>query len=939
MLNKGWCPYFKKLHQPVLALGVGITLLILLASTLTSTADASPPSQADLTPTPQISETPTVATLQLESTTSYSFSLSSLGYDEITLNSPYGTARYSFILPETWALQSDGVLNLELSYSYNQVDQEGPLLFGDLTVKFDSQTLQIFPIEERTLENYQLSVPLPASLLNNPNRTQHTIDLIFNAPALCGLLTRASLIIHPVSSIWLNYDDLPVTPDLSRYPRPFYQQAFEPDLVRFVLPAQLPREDLENGLGVAAKLGDLTRNRIVISSTTDLDFTELISSDSEVASEHFIIIGQPQDNSLIPLLNELADLPVSLHQQQLGLEADGPTMIAPSDTFTYNFTVTNTIDQKVDLTLLNTPPIHTEFVDCTPKCVVNEVDSSISWDDVALAPDENQKFSLSLKATDILTSTDLVENKLTVIDAEAGPVNANTMASAAVSDVSGQEWQHIKTEEQSYFFVYDGQTIATDDGIIQEIVSPWNDDRAILILTGLNEKAVRKASQAMSSQVRLPGLKGTVAIVRDVLPPDLANREPLPTERTLADLGYDDQVVGGGVGVQPVDFYFYVPHGWQMTDESALDLYFSHSQLIDYEASGLTVLINQQPVASVTFDETTALDGHLYAPLMDADIRPGQSNRLTVAIDATVPGICNTSDQNWVLVKQKSKINLAHREETGVDLNINLYPYPFHLNPTFTDLLFVLPEVPNQVELENALRIAAALGNYTDGQIILPKAIMGDNQPDPSLEDYHIIAIGRPSRNKIIQQANQQLPQPFLAGSDQIDQHIDNVTLRLPSDIDLAYIQLLPSIWNSDRALLVITGTTDQSISRAVDVLLTRPWAMNGNLALIRDDGDIQAIDTRRLVRAGIASAIATAVPESTLTTEGEKQITTTVEIGATASPTASLPSSASSPNSPVPLSRETSYPVWLIPLVVMTSLIVVAIFAFVLWQFRRHNN
>jgi uncharacterized repeat protein (TIGR01451 family) len=513
-----------------------------------NTATPTATLQTTLAPTTTSGETPRpTSTLLVGSQPTFSVSLAELGYDEIVLDSPYDQFQYTFRLPENWAIQSDGVLDLDLSYLYEQVDgRESPPLFGELVAKLDGQTLDVLPIGNAKLENLRWSVALPASLLDNPDRMRHVLELTFDAGLLCDIPHKARLTIHPTSSILLTYELRSLVLDLGHYPRPFYQQAFEPDLVRFVLPSQPTASDLSNAVAVAAKLGDLTGGSVVISATAASDLIGLIGSSSDVFGAHLIVIGRPQDNQLLSVLNEEADLPARLYQGQVALTLQGPATIAPGEVFTYTFTVTNTTGQAVDLSLVDPLPPDTDFVACTGGCVKTDEDRSITWNDSRLVPDEGIDLSLTLVASDVLTG-DLVENVVTVDDAGLGPLNAGTLTSTVVTTPGTGELRSVVLDQENYFFVYDGRAVAEGDGLVQEILSPWNENRAVLIITGLSDEAVRKASQAMSSETRFPGMNGPLALVQSALTrAEINEATPPVVEMTLADLGYSDQVVRGG---------------------------------------------------------------------------------------------------------------------------------------------------------------------------------------------------------------------------------------------------------------------------------------------------------------------------------------------------------------------------------------------------------
>ncbi len=908
----------------VWVIGAVVLLSLLSVSAVTHAAaalpDTLPPQDARAAPALQSTATP-AATIQVGPTATYSFTLAALDYGESTLDSPYDRADYSFRLPEGWVIQEDGVLDLDLSYVYNQINAEAyPALFGDVTVALDGETLEIFALEERELERYRLQVALPLSMLAGPG-SWHTISILFDAGFLCEVPHQAKLVIHPSSSVTLSYSQHPLELDLSRYPRPFYQQAFESDSVRFVLPAQLSTDGLASDvLAVAAKLGSLTGDRLVISATTDIELDSLLSADPTAFDEHLIVMGRPQDNQLIPRLNDTLDMPVSLHQQQLDFVAQGPAAVAPGDTVSYLFTVTNTMDRDVELSVIDVLPAYTEFVDCAPDCAQDGDARVVSWDAELLEPDEAINLSLTLQAADVLTGTEL-DNTVTVLETEAGPTNAGTLMTTVVADSSGSQPRVLAVEAGDYFFVYDDKAVAEGDGIVQEVLSPWSPNRAILIITGLSDEAVRKASQAMSSEARFPGMSGPVALVRSaLLPSEVSDPTPVTVEVTFEDMGYGDQVIYGATR-QSTSYWFDLPP-WQPSDDASIDLYFSHSELIIYEDSGLTLLLNGDPIASVALSDETAKDGHAHISLANVKARSGRSNRLSVQVDMALPGgVCANpnSEEAWFLIQDRSKVFWPRGVVAqGLGLDLSYFPYPFHTNRALTDVLFALPESPAVGDWENALRLMASLGNYASGQTTLPAALIGHPTSVEDLRDFHIIAIGRPSRNALIQEINDLLPQPFMPGLDEIEQRLDDVVFRLPPGLDLGYLQLIPSPWNETRAFLSITGTTDGSVGQAARVLADSPWRVNGDLALITDDR-VSNIDTRGLVSGGVAMNVVAAVPEMTPAAATETPTTSPT-------PTTLLPSPTSITSESEPVSNGSERPDWLVPLIVVNGAVIIGV-------------
>jgi uncharacterized repeat protein (TIGR01451 family) len=862
----------------------------------------------------QVTVTPTVSIGGPSST--FQITLAELDYEEEVLDSPYDATEYTLHLPEGWELGEGSVIELDFSYTYNRIGSPEtetlPSLFGDIIVVVDRQTQLVFPIEEATLEHSHLRINLPLPLLNDPARNVHSIEVTLDASPICEIPHIAHLIIHPTSLFSLVYNQLPVTADLALYPRPFYQRAFfESDQVRFVLPAQPAEAELAGAVAVAARLGELTY-RMIISGTTDLELLDRLEA-GEAPHEHLIVIGKPESNEVILKLNQLGVLPVPLQERQLSLAGEGLAVVTPGGILTYTLTLANTTQDTVSsLSLSDALPAHTHLVACSPPCTEGMEGREVNWSIPSLEAGEALSYALELRLSEVISDS-TVENTVTLLDAASNPQNVNTLTttiSSAPLPESGPN-SSVSTED-GYFFLQGDRAVPEGDGIVQEIVSPWDRSKAILVITGLDDEAVYKASQAMSFESHFPGMKGPLALIREVRLLPESPPESRAADLTFADLGHEDRVLWGAT--QNAWYYFDIPWGWELTKAAYLELHLSHSQTIRYEGSWLTVFFNYKPLATISLSDETLPGGKLRVELPASVAEPGQTNEIRIEIEMQPLEKCSDVAM-WSMISSESLLHLDHTVQADQILDLDFYPIPFNRRPDLSDVLFVLPAMPQTEEWENTLQLAAALGSAAGGSRFVPAVASGEAWPETELGGYHLLAIGRPSRNPLLQRVNAQLPQPFLPGSDRIEQRVDEVILRLPADVSLGYVQLIPSPWNESQALLAVTGTSDEGVTWATRSLLNSSLRqqLEGDLALIRDQ-EIQALDTRKLTRGELGTAVSTAVPELTLV----------VTVTPTATPTRLAVPTAM----PAAQSSEKTRPGWLIPLVVVTILTVVIIFA-----------
>ncbi len=885
-----------------------------------------------------------------------------LGYNEVVLESPIAQEEYIFRLPKSWRVIDDSYLELKFSYFFTRLEQpEGAELsgFGQLSVSMDGTLLAVYVLDAAALERQSLRVDFPPELLNKQPGQRHEIIVALDAWFLCDAAHKGELIVHPDSTLFLSYILTPPVLDLADYPSPFSQNAFDLDYVRFILPAQPSEAELRTATTVAAGLGDLAGSNMVISATTDADWLRLVEA-GQTTADHLFVIGQPDRNHFIPWLgeNEAISLPVSIHHRTWGLSTLGPKAVIPGDTFTYVLNVTNTMVARTRaLTLTNYLPYLTDLVSCDPECIESPIaeginaavpmgsddQHTVSWPLPLLALGEHTTFSITLRLRDIqsLSSTfPLLENMAVLVDETPMPVNMSSLSTRAGNE-SIKELV-ASSVQSDYFFTRDGYPVAESDGILQEILSPWDSQQAILMITGLSDEAVHKAAHALGLDAGLPDMEGPAALIREVQPSPPVT-ETWSADFTLDDLGYGDRI---GYGIYPrspsLDYWFDVPRGWYYTNESYLSLHFAYSGAIDVQNSSLTVLLNNDPLSTIPFSQISTTEQSLRFAIPGTMFSPGASNKLSIQSNLHIASSneCQNFDftQAWVKVFEDSQLHLGVRAEERVDvLALSYFPSPFDERPDLSNLLFVLPSDPGATEVESLLLMAARLGRSTKFEEANASVSLG-TPPDILLQNHHIIAIGRPTRNPWFQDFNTLLPQPFIPSTDKVENRIGEVILRLPPDLLLGYVQELPSPWNEALSLLVVTGTRDEAVTWAAYMLNRQSSRFRGNLALVREGAagmEVHSLDTRRLTSSGQETALLTAVPELT---------------PATATPTATLALDGEVNNSSITptltvtpagerLSNTTvgeGLPVWVTIFIGVTGVTVIVIFALVLWRLRR---
>lgn len=386
--------------------------------------------------------------------------------------------------------------------------------------------------------------------------------------------------------------------------------------------------------------------------------------------------------------------------------------------------------------------------------------------------------------------------------------------------------------------------IPDDHGVLLEMTSPWNPRRMVLGVMGRTWAGVFKAGAALNRPVSFPGFKGQTAVIEKLFDPDELEAGPPVADRTLEDLGYWDTVV---CGTRPDShrFFFYLPGFWQMSDDPSLKLFFTHSEILSGTVSALSVHLNDVPIGSTLLDPSNSTDGLLEVELprwLIQDVK----NTIQIVVDMSMGEdecLYWRSDQVWTVISRKSVLHLPY-EPKPVELDLANLFRPFTDEPNLGDMCIVLPEALGPVERDALLNLAVRLGAAAGGTCL---ALCVDEPGNVDFElkrNNHIVAIGRPSTNSIIREVNDRLPQPFLPDSDEPSQIHNPAVLVFDPQRSVGFVQLMASPWNPDKVLLVVTGTDDEGVVEAVDLLLNSAGSLEGNVAMIEDDS-LTTIDTR----------------------------------------------------------------------------------------------
>lgn len=420
---------------------------------------------------------------------------------------------------------------------------------------------------------------------------------------------------------------------------------------------------------------------------------------------------------------------------------------------------------------------------------------------------------------------------------------------------------------------FDAPGATPADGILQMIVSPWNAERVVLLVSGGSNEGVLKAARALSAvPARING-RPDVAVVRDLpnAPADMA----LAIDQRFSDLGLEPRVLRDRVGT--FDLKFNLPPGQQIDEGAYLDLTFNHAATVDFGQSSLSVGLNGVPIGSVRFSDETTRVTTSRITIPPSAARSG-ANVLTIQTNLAPRSLCTDSRtiDLWTTIWPESALHLPMKPaaaEPRRTFNLSSYPLPFTLHPGLATTAFVLPQRAPAAWNAAAL-LAFQIGRQTRDAILQPLVVFADNVPSDVRVSRDLLIVGRPSALPILTDLGDVLPAPFDANSDAPRSIDAPVVYRVPPDASVAYLQMVAAPWNPERVVVAALGSDDAGIEQAALMLIDprQRARLAATLAIVDPQQRVTLGHGRAVITGAAPTPVVTATPIATPTAQPTAQ-------------------------------------------------------------------
>jgi hypothetical protein len=175
--------------------------------------------------------------------------------------------------------------------------------------------------------------------------------------------------------------------------------------------------------------------------------------------------------------------------------------------------------------------------------------------------------------------------------------------------------------------------------------SPWNPARALLLVSGESTNGLQKAGASLAAADFLPYGSEQAAVISQLT----GGSTQTPIDLTLASLQDENNLLVEKLGESSYVIPFNMPADANISPEAYIELYFRHSQLIDYLQSSLTISINGIKIGSIRFSDQSAENG-LARIILPPGIIRSLKNTLEITASVVPQDICadERSGNFWI---------------------------------------------------------------------------------------------------------------------------------------------------------------------------------------------------------------------------------------------------------------------------------------------------
>jgi len=358
------------------------------------------------------------------------------------------------------------------------------------------------------------------------------------------------------------------------------------------------------------------------------------------------------------------------------------------------------------------------------------------------------------------------------------------------------------------------------EGVILELVSPWQSARMLVVVSGQTGSAVIQAGLALGSGKFITTARDDLARISGL-------SIPAPQTESAADITFAEleqaTIKITEIGTHELVVPFKIAANKTLSPEAHLDLYLNHSKTIDYPQSGLWVKLNGIPIGSVRFSDLSSEINLTRFIIPPSAIQP-LNNQIEIQINLVSSNACPQPglDDHWITIFSDSVLHLPVVDTSSklvAPLGIGDFPLPFIYAQGLQDVAFIVQEDLPETWVA-AARLAFELGHQSDSDVFQPDVIYANALEGVAIKDRQLILIGDASIIPFATGLNEFLPAPFSQGGILEENIATSINYADIQGKSTGYIELINFSTNPMREALFVLGNDEEGISLAVDALL-----------------------------------------------------------------------------------------------------------------------
>ena len=334
----------------------------------------------------------------------------------------------------------------------------------------------------------------------------------------------------------------------------------------------------------------------------------------------------------------------------------------------------------------------------------------------------------------------------------------------------------------------------------------------LLIITSENDDCLLEAAYIMMDEDRVSQEKSALATVNlgsaDVAMNSTALSQMVAGNYTVGD------IIGSGLTFvgpfhQEQNIYLPFSEDYFLSDAGKVTLKFRYSDNLDFTRSMISVYWGEVPIASKKLEKENATSDELTFA-MPADAVGTTAGSIRISFDLEIQDLICTPRQEqmpWAYVSDESTLFLP--ASTGIVLTFDLKPSPFRTDGKFNDLMLVVSDKPTTEELNLYAQVIGMYGEGVDPYGTF--SVKRNSEFTKEDSDYNIITIGTYKNNKLIKDINNNLHFTYNGEGTKFTSN-EQLILSDTYAGQIAILQLLESPFATNRGVLAVTGTTDDSL-------------------------------------------------------------------------------------------------------------------------------